>query len=34
MPGITLDLVDFREGWAAIAAEKRAKAKAEAKSQS
>jgi hypothetical protein len=34
MPGITLDLNDFRDGWAAIAAEKRAKAKAEAKSQS
>jgi hypothetical protein len=34
MPGIKLDLVDFRDGWAAIAAEKRAKAKAEAKSQS
>jgi hypothetical protein len=23
MPGVKLDLVDFREGWAAIAAEKR-----------
>jgi len=33
MPGVKLDLVDFRDGWAAIAAEKRAKARA-AKSQS
>jgi hypothetical protein len=29
MPGITLDLVAFREGWAAIAAEKRAAAKSQ-----
>ena len=33
MPGIKLDLVDFRDGWAKIAAEKRAKEKAEAKAQ-
>lgn len=31
MPGVKLDLVDFRDGWARIAAEKRAKEKAEAK---
>ena len=33
MPGIKLDLADFREGWAKIAAEKRAKEKAEAKAK-
>jgi hypothetical protein len=33
MPGITLDLVDFRNGWAKIAAEKRAKEKAEARAK-
>jgi hypothetical protein len=33
MPGIKLDLVDFRDGWAKIAAEKRAKEKAEAKAK-
>jgi len=34
MPGITLDLVAFRDGWAVIAANKRAEEKAQAKSQS
>ena len=34
MPGVTLDLVAFRDGWAAIAAKKRADEKAQAKSQS
>jgi hypothetical protein len=34
MPGITLDLVDFRDGWAKHAAEKRAREKAAAKAQS
>ena len=29
MPGIKLDLVDFRDGWAAIAAQKRAAAKSQ-----
>ena len=29
MPGITLDLVAFRDGWGAIAAEKRAAAKSQ-----
>jgi hypothetical protein len=33
MPGVKLDLVDFRDGWAAIAAEKRAREKAEAKAK-
>jgi hypothetical protein len=33
MPGIKLDLIDFRDGWAKIAAEKRAKEKAEAKAK-
>jgi hypothetical protein len=31
MPGIDLSLAGWRDGWAAIAAEKRAKARAEAK---
>ena len=34
MPGIKLDLNDFRDGWAKIAAEKRAREKAEAKAAS
>src|SRR3954469_7998516 len=29
MPGVKLDLVEFRDGWAAIAAEKRAAAEAQ-----
>ena len=33
MPGIKLDLVDFRDGWARHAAEKRAREKAEAKAK-
>jgi hypothetical protein len=33
MPGITLDLSDFRDGWAKHAADKRAKEKAEAKAK-
>lgn len=32
MPGVTLDLVDFRDGWAAIAADKRAKSKTKSQS--
>jgi hypothetical protein len=34
MPGIKLDLNDFRDGWAKHAAEKRAREKAAAKAQS
>jgi len=33
MPGIKLDLKDFRDGWAKHAAEKRAREKAEAKAK-
>jgi hypothetical protein len=33
MPGIKLDLNDFRDGWAKHAADKRAKEKAEAKAK-
>jgi hypothetical protein len=33
MPGIKLDLNDFRDGWAKFAAEKRAKEKAEARAK-
>ena len=33
MPGIKLDLVDFRDGWAKHSAEKRAREKAEAKAK-